>query len=85
MFTTYALYSPDHEKIYIGYSSDLDARMLSHNKRGKKGWTIKYRPWEVVYSQEFTTKAEAMKREKELKSAKGRAFIWEIIEKKYDM
>ena len=85
MFTTYALYSPDHKKIYIGYSSDLDARMLSHNKRGKKGWTIKYRPWEVVYSQEFTTKAEAMKREKELKSAKGRAFIWEIIEKKYDM
>ena len=59
--------------------------MLSHNKLGKKGWTIKYRPWEVVYSQEFTTKAEAMKREKELKSAKGRAFIWEIIEKKYDM
>ena len=85
MFTTYALYSPDYEKIYIGYSSDLDARMLSHNKRGKKGWTIKYRPWEVVYSQEFTTKAEAMKREKELKSAKGRAFIWNIIEKKYDM
>jgi putative endonuclease len=82
-FTTYALYSPDYEKIYIGFTGDLEARLLSHNKLGKKGWTIKYRPWELVYQQRFATKPEAMKREKELKSAKGRQFIWSIIEENF--
>jgi putative endonuclease len=83
MYTVYALYSPKYDKIYIGYSSNLDARMLSHNKLGTKGWTIKYRPWGVVHTEEFETKTAAMKREKQLKSAKGRAFIREIIAKKY--
>ena len=83
MFTVYALYSPAYAKIYIGYTSDLDARMLSHNKLGKKGWTIKFRPWEIVHTEECVTKAEAMKREKHLMTAKGRKFIWELIEKKF--
>ncbi|MEX2479157.1 MAG: GIY-YIG nuclease family protein [Gracilimonas sp.] len=44
MPTVYALYSPTYEKIYIGYTSNLEQRLLSHNKLGKKGWTVKYRP-----------------------------------------
>lgn len=72
MFKVYALYSPNHDKIYVGYSSNLQARMRSHNELGKKGWTIKYRPWEIVFTESFATKAEAMKRERELKTAKGR-------------
>ncbi|MDZ7715750.1 MAG: GIY-YIG nuclease family protein [Balneolaceae bacterium] len=84
MFTVYALYSPSYDKIYVGFTSDLDARMLSHNKLGKKGWTIQFRPWEIVHTEEFETKAEAMRREKQLKTAKGRKFIWDLIEKKYD-
>jgi len=41
MFTVYVLYSDDYDKIYIGYTSNLKQRLLSHNKLGKKGWTIK--------------------------------------------
>jgi putative endonuclease len=80
IYTTYALHSADHEKIYIGYTGNLQSRLLSHNELGKKGWTVKYRPWELVYSEEFLTKSEAIKREKELKSARGRQFIWKMIE-----
>jgi predicted GIY-YIG superfamily endonuclease len=29
--------------------------------------------------EEFATKTDAIRREKELKSAKGRRFIWELI------
>lgn len=83
MYIVYALYSPKHDKIYIGFSSNLKARMRSHNELGTKGWSINYRPWDIVYTETFETKAAAMKREKELKSAKGRAFIWDIIKKKY--
>ena len=45
-----------------------------------KGYTIKYRPWKVIYTEEFSDKAKAMKREKELKSSNGRAFIRSLIE-----
>ncbi|MDR9414728.1 MAG: GIY-YIG nuclease family protein [Gracilimonas sp.] len=83
MFTVYALYSPKYDKIYVGYTSNLEQRLLSHNKLGKKGWTIKYRPWEVVFTEEFETKKEAMKREKQLKSAKGRQYVWEQVNQKY--
>ena len=83
MFTVYALYSPSHDKIYVGYSSNLQERLRSHNELAKKGWTVRYRPWEVVYQEEQLTKSEALRREKQLKSAKGREFIWELVRAKY--
>ncbi|MBX7204335.1 MAG: GIY-YIG nuclease family protein [Bacteroidia bacterium] len=79
MFTVYALYSDTFNKIYIGFTSDLEARVLSHNQLATKGYTIKYRPWRVIHTEIFATKAEAMKREKQLKSAAGRNFIHSLI------
>ncbi len=37
MYTVYALYSAAHQKIYVGYTSNLEQRLLSHNELGKKG------------------------------------------------
>ena len=82
MFTVYVLYSPSFKKIYIGYTSNLHERFKSHNELGTKGWTIKFRPWVICYKEEFATKEEAMRREKELKSAKLREWIWSLIEEK---
>ena len=79
MFTVYVLYSKDYNKIYIGFTSNLEQRLLSHNELGKKGWTIKFRPWQLIYTEEFQLKSDATKREKELKTATGRNFIWSII------
>ena len=79
MYIVYVLYSEEYHKIYIGFTTDLEKRLLSHNKLGKKGWTIKFRPWQVIYTESFIVKKEAMQREKELKSGKGREFIWEKI------
>jgi putative endonuclease len=82
MFTVYVLYSPTFKKIYIGYTSNLNERFKSHNELGTKGWTIKFRPWIICYKEEFETKQEAMNREKELKSAKFREWIWSLINEK---
>ena len=79
MFTVYVLFSEKFNKIYIGYTSDLDARFLSHNLLANKGWTIKFRPWKIIHTEIFTEKLQALKREKELKSAKGRAFLRNLI------
>jgi putative endonuclease len=61
----------------------LEQRLLSHNKHGKKGWTIKYRSWELVYKEACGTNEAAILREKQLKSAQGRAFIWKLVKEKY--
>ncbi|MES2516251.1 MAG: GIY-YIG nuclease family protein [Bacteroidota bacterium] len=79
MFTVYALYSEKYDKIYIGYTSNIEQRMLSHNELGTKGYTLRYRPWKLIYSERFPDKVSAMKREKELKSGKGREFIRSLI------
>ncbi len=79
MFTVYVLYSENFDKIYIGFTSDLKNRLLSHNHLATKGFTIRYRLWTLIHSEEFDTKKEAMSREKELKTATGRKFIWILI------
>jgi putative endonuclease len=79
MFTVYVLYSKKFNKTYTGITSDINARLQSHNTLGKKGWTIKYRPWEIIYTESYEKKNEALKREQELKSSRGRNFIRETI------
>ncbi len=83
MFTVYVLYSKEYNKIYIGFTANLEQRLTSHNSLGTKGYTLKFRPWQIAYSETFDTKSPAMKREKELKSAKGREFIWKLIKENY--
>lgn len=79
MFTVYVLYSEKYNKIYIGYTSNIEQRLLSHNKLETKGFTLRYRPWKLIYSEVFSEKSEAMKREKQLKTARGRAFVWSLV------
>jgi len=75
MFTVYVLYSPPFQKIYIGFTTDLIKRFHSHNRFAKTGYTKRYRPWIVVYTEIFESKSMAMEREKNLKSGAGRAWI----------
>ncbi|WP_414706388.1 GIY-YIG nuclease family protein [Salinivirga sp.] len=44
MFTVYVLYAPKFDKIYIGYSSDLQTRFNYHNELAKKGRVVRFRP-----------------------------------------
>jgi len=80
IYTVYVLYSFKYDKIYIGYTSNLIERFKSHNELGKKGWTIKYRPWIVAYTEVFENKSEAKKREQQLKSGAGRSYCWQQVD-----
>jgi putative endonuclease len=80
-FVVYILFSEDYGKTYVGFTSNLIERFKSHNYLSKKGYTIKFRPWQVIYVEFFTTKSEALKREKLLKTGKGREFVKEMISK----
>ena len=78
-FVVYILYSCKFQKSYVGYTSDLIDRFKSHNSLSTKGFTIKFRPWEVAYVEAFTSKREAIKREKYLKTGVGRELVKAII------
>jgi putative endonuclease len=83
MYCVYVLYSSKHNRIYIGETANLIERFKSHNQLGKKGYTIRYRPWVVAYVEFFETRSEAIKREKSLKQGQGRMWIRENILPKY--
>ncbi|PXY38646.1 endonuclease, partial [Flavobacterium cheongpyeongense] len=51
----------------------------SHNVLETKGYTLKFRPWKVIYVEFFDAKAEAIKKEKYLKTGIGREFIKNLI------
>ncbi|MEO1052068.1 MAG: GIY-YIG nuclease family protein [Bacteroidota bacterium] len=75
MYVVYILHSEEFDKIHVGYTSNLEERIRSHNELAAKGWTIGFRPWLAVYTEEHPTKKEALIREKQLKSSRGRHFI----------
>jgi len=74
MFYVYVINSQDDTKRYIGQTNDLHQRVARHNS-SKYGYTRQGRPWNLVYSETFETRAEAMRRERFLKSGKGRKFL----------
>jgi len=79
MYFVYVLYSKAFDKIYIGSSSNVNARLESHNDYRNKGYTSRYRPWIVIYQEKCESKHDALIRERQLKTAKGREFIKTII------
>ncbi len=76
MFTVYVIYNKTTEKIYIGQTSNLQERIVAHNKKYGNHFTTKSQgKWELIYKESATTRSEALTREKQLKSYRGREFI----------
>ncbi|MDA0770676.1 MAG: GIY-YIG nuclease family protein, partial [Chloroflexi bacterium] len=74
MFHVYVLKSDSANRYYIGSTKDLAQRLDQHNSGISKS-TRAYRPWRLVYSQAFDTRSDAVRREKEVKSWKNRAYL----------
>jgi putative endonuclease len=80
-FYVYALVNPSNE-IYIGQTKDLERRIEQHNNPEINGTLHTKRhpgPWVLFYKEQCPTRSEAMKREKQLKSYKGREFLRSLI------
>ena len=78
MHFIYILFSKIRNKYYVGSSSNPDSRLLKHNTN-HQGFTGKVGDWEIVYSEEFLTRDESFKREKQIKSWKSRLMIEKLI------
>jgi putative endonuclease len=80
-FFVYILYSLTKDKFYIGFTSNLEERIIRHNQKSK-GFTGQINDWEMMYSESFATKSEALAREKQIKSWKSRSKIQQLISNK---
>jgi len=74
----YVLKSKKDLKRYIGLTNNLGNRISLHNN-GNVESTKNRRPLELLYYEEIEDRAEAAKREKFLKSGKGREFLNSIL------
>ena len=78
MYFIYILYSEKLDKFYIGSTENIQERLKKHLSN-HKGFTAKAKDWKVVYFEEFSSKTEALKREKQLKNWKSNVRIKELI------
>ena len=77
-YFVYILYSPTFKRTYAGQTDNLYNRLTLHNS-GKVKSTKQYIPWNLIHSEQFKTRSEAMKREKWYKTIAGRKKISEIL------
>lgn len=74
MFYVYILESTTCGKYYIGCTSNINRRLMEHNRNFSK-YTRNKGPWVVKYREEYQNLSDARKREKQIKCWKSRENI----------
>jgi putative endonuclease len=75
----YILYSSKLNKYYVGFTTISVEERLRKHLSNHSGYTSRAKDWEIVYTEEYITKEEAIKREKEIKNWKSSLKIKELI------
>ncbi len=76
----YILRSRVDGKLYVGHTKNLARRLELHNL-GTVRSTRRRAPFDLVYAEEFSTRGEAVKKEKFLKSLEGSTLKRALVEK----
>jgi len=78
MFTVYVLQSESTGRFYIGQTKDLEHRLRRH-LAGRTRSARNRGPWHLVYSEEYVTRAEAVRRERQMKNWKSRKYLEKLL------
>jgi len=79
MYYVYIIKSLKNDFKYTGYSADLKKRLDHHNSGANKS-TAGHRPFRIIYYEAYAGESDARRREKFLKSGRGRDIIKKQIE-----
>ncbi len=83
MWFVYILYSEKLDKYYIGESHDVELRLNRHNTGYYSNkWAEKGKPWVLYLKMKCTSRSQALKVEKHIKSMKSKKYIQNL--KKYE-
>lgn len=64
----YILTNKNRTVLYVGYTDDLDRRIIEHSNGNGAVFTKKYNVCDLIYFEEFDNKKVAKSREKQLKN-----------------
>ncbi len=81
MFTVYVIKSLSRDYKYVGFTNDLSRRLFDHNNGYNKSTKL-YAPFELIYTKSFSSRTDARKHEKFLKSTHGRKFLAKFLNSK---
>ena len=71
MYKVYILISEKFAKTYVGFTDNLDRRLIEHNS-GKSEFSSRYKPWKILYFEDHEKLENAVSREKYFKTSAGR-------------
>ena len=77
-YYVYVLQSEKDGSYYLGQAGNLEKRIERHQE-GRSPHTESGRPWRLVYKEEFESRAEALRKEREYKSQESREFLEGLI------
>jgi putative endonuclease len=83
MFYVYVLQSETDAGLYIGYSATLRQRLFQHAE-GLTFSTSFRGPWKLIYYEAYLEQADALGREKFLKSGAGRQFLDKQLKRHFE-
>ncbi|MCI0595975.1 MAG: GIY-YIG nuclease family protein [candidate division Zixibacteria bacterium] len=76
-FFVYILQADDG-MFYVGHTKNLDDRLQRH-RQGRSLATKSRSGWRLLYKEEFATRPEAVRREREIKSKHRREYIEKLV------
>ncbi|MBI2115729.1 MAG: GIY-YIG nuclease family protein [candidate division NC10 bacterium] len=77
-FWIYVIRSETSGGLYVGQTNDLEGRLHQHNEPDSARSLYTRRnpgPWTLAHAEEFSSRREAMARERFLKSGQGREWL----------
>ena len=77
-YTVYVLQSGRTGWFYVGATGDLCRRRRDHNA-GRTKSTRGKGPWQVVYEEHYGNRAEALRRERQIKGMKSREYVQQLV------
>ena len=77
-YYVYVLQSEKNQDLYVGYTSDLKARLKRHND-GFNVSTKPYRPWQLIHYEAYCNENDAKRREKYLKTSQGSRLLKRML------
>jgi putative endonuclease len=84
MYHVYIIKSEKCQSYYVGFSSNPTRRLHFHNT-DSKGYTVRCRPWSIVWSKPYASKSDATAAERRIKGWKSRVQIELLVDGKIDL
>ena len=77
-YYVYILQSQSNHTYYVGSTGNLASRLQRHNQ-GRSNYTKSGIPWKIVYSEQYETRCQATKRERQIKNRKSKVYIEALV------